>query len=101
MLFRIFSACGGLLSSNMPGLTVEGKFGVNGFDRIGKLTIWHHVGRNYFDELLINISRKTGTSLENIAHYAERDVSSSTPRCPATPPGNTIRGHLGAGGGKG
>ncbi|MBW2662666.1 MAG: hypothetical protein JRD93_11920, partial [Deltaproteobacteria bacterium] len=31
------------------------KLGVNGFGRIGKLTVWHHVARKYFDEIIINI----------------------------------------------
>ena len=47
--------------------------GVNGFGRIGKLTLWHHVGRKYFDEIIVNIGRQPGTCLEDIAHYVERD----------------------------
>ena len=49
------------------------KLGINGFGRIGKLTVWHHVGRKFFDEIVVNIGRQAGTSLEDIAHYAERD----------------------------
>jgi glyceraldehyde 3-phosphate dehydrogenase len=49
------------------------KLGINGLGRIGKLTIWHHVGRKYFNELVVNIGREAGTSLEDIAHYLERD----------------------------
>jgi glyceraldehyde 3-phosphate dehydrogenase len=49
------------------------KLGVNGFGRIGKLTLWHQVGRNYFDEIIVNIGRQSGTSLADIAHYVERD----------------------------
>jgi glyceraldehyde 3-phosphate dehydrogenase (phosphorylating) len=49
------------------------KLGINGFGRIGKLTLWHHVARKYFSEIIINIGRKVGTSLEDIAHYTERD----------------------------
>ena len=49
------------------------KLGVNGFGRIGKLTLWHHVGRKYFDEIVVNTGRQAGTSIEDIAHYAERD----------------------------
>ncbi len=47
--------------------------GINGFGRIGKLTVWHHVGRKYFDEIVVNLGRPAGTSLEDIAHYVERD----------------------------
>jgi len=49
------------------------KLGINGFGRIGKLAVWHHVARKYFDEIIVNIGRDAGTSLEDIAHYAERD----------------------------
>lgn len=49
------------------------KLGVNGLGRIGKLTVWHHAGRGYFDELVINIGRPSGACLADIAHYLERD----------------------------
>lgn len=49
--------------------------GINGFGRIGKLTLWHHVARKYFKEIVVNIGREAGTSLQDIAHYAERDSS--------------------------
>jgi len=47
--------------------------GINGVGRIGKLTLWHHIGRKYFDEIVINIGRQVGNSLTDIAHYIERD----------------------------
>ena len=47
--------------------------GINGFGRIGKLTLWHHVARKYFREVVVNIGREAGTSLADIAHYTERD----------------------------
>ncbi|MEE8398055.1 MAG: glyceraldehyde 3-phosphate dehydrogenase NAD-binding domain-containing protein [Desulfobacterales bacterium] len=49
------------------------KLGINGFGRIGKLSVWHHAGRKAFDELVVNIGRGAGRSLADIAHYAERD----------------------------
>ena len=49
------------------------KLGINGLGRIGKLAVWHHVGRKYFDEIVVNIGREAGTSLADIAHYLERD----------------------------
>jgi len=49
------------------------KIGINGFGRIGKLTLWHHVGRKYFDEIVVNLGREAGRSLEDVAHYVERD----------------------------
>ena len=49
------------------------KLGINGLGRVGKLTLWHHLARKYFDEIVINIGRKAGSSLEDVAHYIERD----------------------------
>ncbi|WP_319407837.1 glyceraldehyde 3-phosphate dehydrogenase NAD-binding domain-containing protein [uncultured Desulfosarcina sp.] len=49
------------------------KIGINGLGRIGKLTVWHHVGRRYFKEIVVNIGRQAGTGLSDIAHYLERD----------------------------
>ena len=49
------------------------KLGINGFGRIGKLTVWHHAARHYFSELVVNIGREAGGSLADIAHYVERD----------------------------
>lgn len=49
------------------------KLGINGMGRIGKLTVWHHVSRKHFDELVVNIGREAGTSIHDIAHYLERD----------------------------
>ena len=56
------------------GDTTQGlKLGINGFGRIGKLTVWHFVGRKYFSELVVNLGRQVGTSIEDLAHYIERD----------------------------
>ena len=49
------------------------KIGINGLGRIGKLTLWHHAGRRYFNEIVVNIGRQAGTGLADIAHYLERD----------------------------
>lgn len=49
------------------------KLGINGLGRIGKLTLWHHVARKYFNEIIVNIGREAGTSFQDIAHYVERD----------------------------
>ena len=59
----------------MQGAAIEEgrKLGINGFGRIGKLTLWHHVARKYFDEIIVNIGRHASTSLKDIAHYTERD----------------------------
>jgi glyceraldehyde 3-phosphate dehydrogenase len=49
------------------------RLGMNGLGRIGKLTLWHHIGRKYFDEVVVNLGRDVGVSLKDIAHYLERD----------------------------
>ena len=54
-----------------PGKTL----GVNGFGRIGKLTVWHHIARKHFQEIVVNIGREAGQSMADIAHYIERDSS--------------------------
>ncbi len=51
----------------------NGKIGINGFGRIGKLTVWHHISRKYFDEIVINVGRQVGNGMEDLAHYMERD----------------------------
>ncbi len=55
---------------------VSGKkpvLGINGFGRIGKLTLWHHISRNFFSEIVVNTGRKVGTKLDDIALYIEKD----------------------------
>lgn len=47
--------------------------GINGLGRIGKLTLWHHIGRKYFKEIVINQGREIGTGLHDIAHMIEKD----------------------------
>lgn len=54
------------------------KLGINGFGRIGKLTVWHQVGYKYFDELVVNLGREVGTSFKDIVHYVERDSTYGT-----------------------
>jgi glyceraldehyde 3-phosphate dehydrogenase len=47
--------------------------GINGLGRIGKLTLWNHIGRKYFSGIVVNIGRRAGTSLEDVALYIEKD----------------------------
>ena len=51
------------------------KLGINGFGRIGKLVLWHHVGRKFFSEVVVNLGRDVGQSIDDIVHYIERDSS--------------------------
>lgn len=49
------------------------KLGINGLGRIGKLTLWHHVARRYFSEIVVNIGREAGRSLNDVADYIAYD----------------------------
>jgi glyceraldehyde 3-phosphate dehydrogenase len=49
------------------------KLGINGLGRIGKLSLWYHISRKYFNEVVINMGRMVGTSIKDLAHYIERD----------------------------
>ncbi len=51
------------------------KLGLNGLGRIGKLSLWHHIGRKYFSGIVANTGREIGQSLENLAASIERDSS--------------------------
>ncbi|AOY59861.1 MULTISPECIES: type I glyceraldehyde-3-phosphate dehydrogenase [Desulfococcus] len=53
--------------------STSSKLGINGLGRIGKLTLWHHIARKHFDELVVNLGRSVGKSMADIAHYVERD----------------------------
>jgi glyceraldehyde 3-phosphate dehydrogenase len=58
----------------MAGVSDSGlKLGINGLGRIGKLTLWHHVARKAFGEIVVNLGRSAGKSLADVAHYVERD----------------------------
>jgi len=49
------------------------KLGINGLGRIGKLTLWHHVARKHFKEIVVNLGRTVGTSFQDLAEYIEKD----------------------------
>ncbi len=49
------------------------KLGINGLGRIGKLSLWYHVSKKDFSEIIINIGRQVGQGLEDIAHSIEMD----------------------------
>ncbi len=48
------------------------KLGINGLGRIGKLSLWSHVSRKYFSEIVVNIGRNVGNSLEDLVASIER-----------------------------
>ena len=47
--------------------------GINGLGRIGKLSLWNAVGKKQFSEVVVNVGRRAGTSLGDIALYIEKD----------------------------
>jgi glyceraldehyde 3-phosphate dehydrogenase len=49
--------------------------GINSLGRIGKLTLWHHIGRKYFKEIIVNLGREAGTGLDTIAQIIEKDAT--------------------------
>ncbi|HHD56847.1 MAG TPA: glyceraldehyde-3-phosphate dehydrogenase [Desulfobulbaceae bacterium] len=51
------------------------KLGLNGLGRIGKLSLWHHVSRKFFSEIIVNLGRNVGSGLEDIAATVEKDSS--------------------------
>jgi glyceraldehyde 3-phosphate dehydrogenase len=52
--------------------------GINGLGRIGKLTLWHHIGRKYFQEIVVNLGREAGTGLSTVAQLIEKDATYGT-----------------------
>jgi len=67
-----------LTAKDQPYLSTEQiplsmKLGINGLGRIGELSLWHHVSRKVFQELVVNVGRNVGHGLEDIANYLERD----------------------------
>lgn len=51
------------------------KLGINGLGRIGKLSLWHHVARKSFSEIVVNLGRNVGKGLADIAASIDRDSS--------------------------
>lgn len=51
------------------------KLGINGLGRIGKLSLWHHVSRKHFSEIVVNLGRNVGRGLNDIAASIEKDSS--------------------------
>ncbi len=49
--------------------------GINGLGRIGKLTLWHHLGNDDFDRIVVNVGRQVGTSLQSVVEYLSKDTT--------------------------
>ncbi len=57
----------------MEGRHVAMKLGINGLGRIGKLSLWQQVARKSFSEIVVNIGRNVGSSLDDLAAMIDRD----------------------------
>jgi len=47
--------------------------GINSLGRIGKLTLWHHVGRKHFKEIVVSQGREIGMGMDAVAQMIEKD----------------------------
>lgn len=56
----------------------HGALGINGLGRIAKLSIWQHAGRKSFSEIVVNIGRPVGSSIEDVARFIEKDSTYGT-----------------------
>ncbi len=56
-------------------MSAQRTVGINGLGRIGKLTLWHHLGHDDFDRIVINLGRQVGTSLDALAQYIAKDTT--------------------------
>jgi len=52
--------------------------GINGMGRIGKLTLWHQIGRRYFDRIVVNLGRPVARGLEDLVQSIEKDSTYGT-----------------------
>jgi len=67
------------MDARTPAETGSGRMlGINGLGRIGKLTLWHHVGRRYFDRIVVNQGRPVGSGLRDVAASIEKDSTYGT-----------------------
>ncbi len=57
----------------MTNRQTEDALGINGSGRTGKLTLWHHVARKYFSNIVVNFGREVGTNLEAVCGLIEKD----------------------------
>ena len=56
-------------------MAAQRTLGINGLGRIGKLTLWHHLGRDDFDRFVVNTGRPVGTSLDAVVQYISKDTT--------------------------
>ncbi|MBF0420552.1 MAG: glyceraldehyde-3-phosphate dehydrogenase [Magnetococcales bacterium] len=49
------------------------KIGINGMGRIGKLSLWNHIAKKHFSEIVVNVGREVGRGLPDILQTLEKD----------------------------
>ncbi|MBF0176381.1 MAG: glyceraldehyde-3-phosphate dehydrogenase [Magnetococcales bacterium] len=49
------------------------KLGINGLGRIGKLTLWRQLALKHFPEMVVNVGRPVGRSLDDLLQVVESD----------------------------
>lgn len=49
------------------------KLGINGMGRIGKLSLWNHVAKKHFSEIVVNVGREVGEGLTDLVQTLEKD----------------------------
>ncbi|MGI6395485.1 MAG: glyceraldehyde 3-phosphate dehydrogenase NAD-binding domain-containing protein [bacterium] len=62
----------------MVQMNFRNVIGINGFGRIGKLTMWHLILSDDFDKIVINTGREVGKSLDDLVDYAKNDSTYGT-----------------------
>jgi len=54
-------------------MTADKVLGINGMGRIGKLTLWHHVARKYFNRIVVNLGRPAARGLSDLVQTIAKD----------------------------
>ncbi|HAT48820.1 MAG: glyceraldehyde-3-phosphate dehydrogenase [Nitrospirae bacterium] len=49
------------------------KIGINGMGRIGKLSLWNHVAKKHFSEIVVNVGREVGRGFPDLLQTIEKD----------------------------
>jgi glyceraldehyde 3-phosphate dehydrogenase len=59
----------------MLQITNKKTLGINGLGRIGKLTLWYHLSKRYFDGIVINVGREVGKKFEDLIQVISSDTT--------------------------